>query len=103
YKTRLTLDAVCYTKAPNTLEKLFAQQLRWRRSNVIDYFCGMSHGWKMHPLVGIHYFSLFCLLMIYPVFLIAALFSGAFWACAMIHLGLLSIYAMIYWWKTRDM
>lgn len=102
YKTRLTLDAICYTKVPNTLEKLFAQQLRWRRSNIIDYFCGMSHGWKMHPLVGVHYFSLFCLLMIYPVFLMTSLFSGNFGELFMIHLGLLSIYALIYWFRTTD-
>lgn len=96
YKTRLTLDALCYTKAPSTLSKLFSQQLRWRRSNIIDYICGMSHGWRMHPLVAVHYFSLFCLLMVYPVTLMAALMSGSFFGMFTLHLGLLAIYSVIY-------
>ena len=44
--------------APNTVAKYFSQQLRWRRSNVVDYLGGLSHVWRLHPLLAIHYISM---------------------------------------------
>ena len=35
--TKLTVAAHCRTFVPTTLRAYFSQQLRWRRSNVIDY------------------------------------------------------------------
>src|SRR5690606_31046647 len=42
YRTVCTLDAQCWTVAPPTISKYFAQQLRWRRSNLVDFFGGIS-------------------------------------------------------------
>src|SRR5437867_7343343 len=70
YRTLLTLDAFCYTKAPTTLTAYFNQQLRWKRSNIIDFVCGLQHAWRLHPLVGVHYLSMFALLLVYPFIII---------------------------------
>ncbi|HLU65590.1 MAG TPA: glycosyltransferase family 2 protein, partial [Kofleriaceae bacterium] len=51
YETTMTMAAVCRTLAPATLDSYFAQQLRWRRSNLVDYFGGLSHVWKLHSVV----------------------------------------------------
>jgi len=45
YKTRMTMDAMCFTKAPTTLKGYFNQQLRWKRSNIVDYVVGIGHAW----------------------------------------------------------
>src|SRR4051812_16865760 len=41
YQTLCTLDARCWTVAPNTVAKYFSQQLRWRRSNFVDFLLGL--------------------------------------------------------------
>jgi cellulose synthase/poly-beta-1,6-N-acetylglucosamine synthase-like glycosyltransferase len=103
YRTRLSLDAMCYTKAPETLPKLFAQQLRWRRSNLVDFLCGMSHGWRMPPLVAVHYFALFALMIVYPLFLIGAILDGTVLDAVLVHLGLLAVYGLVYRANSRDL
>ena len=55
YLTTMTLAARCRTFVPNTLGAYFAQQLRWRRSNLVDYAGGVTHMWRLHPLVAINY------------------------------------------------
>ena len=40
YKTRMTMDAFCFTKAPPNLRAYFNQQLRWKRSNIADFIIG---------------------------------------------------------------
>jgi len=100
YKTTLTLDAVCWTVVPNTLTKYFAQQLRWRRSNLIDFFAGLGHAWRLHPIVAMHWLCLFAVLLSYPVIIVENLASGAFWELAVMHLGVLSLLAAVYWKHT---
>ncbi|HET9987166.1 MAG TPA: glycosyltransferase family 2 protein, partial [Kofleriaceae bacterium] len=46
YLTTITLAARCTTAVPTTLLGYFAQQLRWRRSNIVDYACGVTHIWR---------------------------------------------------------
>ena len=46
YLTTMTLDARCCTFVPNTLSGYFSQQLRWRRSNIVDYAGGFSQDRK---------------------------------------------------------
>jgi len=101
YKTRLTLDAICYTKAPPRLGQYFSQQLRWRRSNVVDFLGGITHVWKLHPAVAIHYFSLYTLLLIYPIFLWGTFVTGNYFETAIFHLGILAVFGGVYALQTQ--
>jgi hyaluronan synthase len=53
YGTYINNDAVCWTTVPATLNELFKQQLRWRRSVVRDLFFTVRtlprHVWSLHP------------------------------------------------------
>ena len=72
HRTRLCRDAICYTKVPETFANWFSQQLRWRRSNLVDFLGGF---WQAHRLplpVAIHYTALGCLLFTYPVAVVMA-------------------------------
>lgn len=101
YATSLTLDAVCWTKAPETLGGYFAQQLRWRRSNIVDYLGGLSHVWRVNPLISLHYFSLASLLVLYPMVLVYALMRGTFFETAAMHLAVLTMMGAYHGWMTR--
>ena len=63
HRTRLTLEAACSPVAPDTLSKYFSQQLRWRRSNIVDFALGLGHAWKLQPFVCIHYVALGAMLL----------------------------------------
>ncbi|HEX8790319.1 MAG TPA: glycosyltransferase [Polyangiaceae bacterium] len=101
YQTTNTLDALCWTVAPNTLTKYFAQQLRWRRSNLVDFFCGLSHAWRLHPIVAVHYLSLFAMQIACPVFILENIAAGNFLALAAFNLQILALFGFFYWWDTR--
>jgi cellulose synthase/poly-beta-1,6-N-acetylglucosamine synthase-like glycosyltransferase len=103
YQTTNTLDAVCWTVVPDTLTKYFAQQLRWRRSNLIDYFCGLSHAWRLHPVVAIHYLSLFAMQIACPVFIVDNLIAGNFFELAAFNLQFLALFGFLYWLDTRHL
>lgn len=101
YRTRLQLNAECYTKAPATLTNYFSQQLRWRRSNIVDFIGGIAHIWKLNPLVSLHYLALQTLILSYPVVLWQLYLSGNFFGGFLTHLGILAILALIYGYATR--
>jgi cellulose synthase/poly-beta-1,6-N-acetylglucosamine synthase-like glycosyltransferase len=101
YRTTSTLDAVCWTVVPNTLKKYFAQQLRWRRSNLIDFLCGLSHAWRLHPVVAVHYLSLFAMQVVCPVFIVENLVQGNFFELAAFNLQIVALFALVYWAETR--
>jgi cellulose synthase/poly-beta-1,6-N-acetylglucosamine synthase-like glycosyltransferase len=101
YQTTNTLDAVCWTVAPNTLTKYFAQQLRWRRSNLIDYFCGLSHAWRLHPVVAVHYLSLFAMQIACPIFIVNNIIAGNFWELSAFNLEIVALFGFVYWVETR--
>jgi cellulose synthase/poly-beta-1,6-N-acetylglucosamine synthase-like glycosyltransferase len=103
WETAQTLDAVCYTKAPNTLSKYFAQQLRWRRSNFIDFFGGLSHAWRLHPFVCLHYLSLFAMMLAYPLVIFQKLQEGSFFDLALLNVAILGTFGLIYWRHTRHL
>jgi cellulose synthase/poly-beta-1,6-N-acetylglucosamine synthase-like glycosyltransferase len=103
YRTLCTLDARCWTVAPNTVSKYFAQQLRWRRSNFVDFLLGLGHVWRLHPCVALHYYALFALQIVYPVMLVESLVSGSFWALAVGHLFVLGGLGAVYWLETRKL
>jgi cellulose synthase/poly-beta-1,6-N-acetylglucosamine synthase-like glycosyltransferase len=96
YATINTLDAVCWTVAPDTLPKYFNQQLRWRRSNIVDSLGALSHVWKLHPVVGIHYLSLFAMLLSYPMVVFHSMVRGTFWQACMAHMAVLAFMGTVY-------
>jgi N-acetylglucosaminyltransferase len=101
YLTTMTLDARCQTTVPNTLSSYFSQQLRWRRSNTIDYAGGFTHVWRLNPIIAIHYFSLFALQFAYPLAIVRALASHKFFAALEIHLGIIALMGVYYRWRCR--
>jgi cellulose synthase/poly-beta-1,6-N-acetylglucosamine synthase-like glycosyltransferase len=103
YATTMTTDAICRTDAPTTLSSYFAQQLRWRRSNIVDYFGGLSHVWRIHPVVAVHYYSLFLMFLAYPILMIYALVTQTFWAVMLVHLCVMAILGVYYRVKTRNL
>jgi cellulose synthase/poly-beta-1,6-N-acetylglucosamine synthase-like glycosyltransferase len=103
YETTMTLDAVCRTTAPSGLEAYFAQQLRWRRSNIVDYVGGMSHVWRLHSVVAVHYYSVFGLILAYPVLLLQSLVTGTFWTLMTIHLVWAATLGIIYRTQVRKL
>ncbi len=101
YLTQLELDAGCRTKVPTTIDGYFSQQIRWRRSNIVDFIGGVTHIWRVHPLVAMHFLSINALVLSYPLVLWLSMIYGTFFHAACIHLGVLGAFAMIYWIKTR--
>jgi hypothetical protein len=97
----MTLDAKCRTFVPATLTAYFSQQLRWRRSNIVDYSGAFSHVWRLNPILAIHFFSQMCLLMIYPVAVIRALMSGWFFRAMVYHVCILILMGVYYRWRVR--
>jgi cellulose synthase/poly-beta-1,6-N-acetylglucosamine synthase-like glycosyltransferase len=102
YQTVFTLDAVCWTVAPKTLGGYFNQQLRWRRSNIIDLMGGITHAWKLHPVIAVHYLGLFAILFSYPMVVFHAIVRGTFWQGAAFHSVLLAFFGVIYAYQTRN-
>jgi N-acetylglucosaminyltransferase len=103
YLTTMTLAARARTFVPTTLPAYFSQQLRWRRSNIVDYFGGFSHVWRMNPIIAIHFFSLFALLIIYPIAVMRSLAAFKFFPLLCFHLAILFIFGLIYRWKVRKL
>ncbi|HVY31359.1 MAG TPA: glycosyltransferase [Polyangiaceae bacterium] len=101
YRTLLTLEANCWTVAPNTLPKYFSQQLRWRRSNFIDYMMGITHIWRANPFVALHYVALFALQFSYPLVVVLHIFNHTFWEVAAFHTAVLLALGAIYRWEVR--
>ncbi|HUJ59671.1 MAG TPA: glycosyltransferase [Kofleriaceae bacterium] len=103
YLTTMTLDARCRTFVPSTLMSYFSQQLRWRRSNVVDYAGGFSHVWRLNPVLAIHFFSLFALLIVYPIALGRALESHRFFPSLQLHLEIVAVFGVYYRWRVRKL
>lgn len=103
YLTTMTLTARCATTVPATLSGYFSQQLRWRRSNTIDYAGGFTHVWRLNPVIAIHYFSLFALQFAYPLAIIRALASHKFFEALEIHIGVMAVFGLVYRWKVRKL
>jgi cellulose synthase/poly-beta-1,6-N-acetylglucosamine synthase-like glycosyltransferase len=101
YLTTMTLSARCRTFVPTTLTAYFSQQLRWRRSNIVDYAGGFSHVWRLNPILAIHFFSLFALLLVYPVAIVRALLAHQFFPALVFHLVACVLFGVWYRIKTR--
>ena len=103
WQTTMTLDAVCRTTAPSSLQSYFAQQLRWRRSNIVDYVGGMSHVWRLHSVVAVHYYSVFALILAYPVLLLQSLVTGTFWTLMSVHVIWAAFLGVVYRLQVRKL
>ncbi len=103
YLTTMTLEARCRTFVPSTLSAYFSQQLRWRRSNIVDYAGGVSHVWRLNPVLAIHFFSLFVLLLIYPIAIVRALLSFKFFPGLMTVAMFSVVFGCIYRIRTRKL
>jgi cellulose synthase/poly-beta-1,6-N-acetylglucosamine synthase-like glycosyltransferase len=99
YRTLMTTDAVCFTKAPTQLGPYFNQQLRWKRSNIVDFMGGLTHAWKLHPLLGVHYASMFVLLLVYPFLIWYHLQAGQFGFLVSFHMCIVGVFGVIYYFS----
>ncbi len=97
YRTVMTMDAMCFTKAPTTLRGYFSQQLRWKRSNIVDFACGLGHAWQLHPLLCLQYLSMFLLLLVYPFVIATHVLEGTFFELASFHVAIIAAFGLIYY------
>jgi cellulose synthase/poly-beta-1,6-N-acetylglucosamine synthase-like glycosyltransferase len=102
YLTTFTVAARCRTFVPGTLSGYFSQQLRWRRSNVIDYLGGLSHMWRLNPLLAINYFAMFGVLLAYPVAVMRAIIAHQFLPAVLMHMEILGLFGLYYRWRVRS-
>jgi cellulose synthase/poly-beta-1,6-N-acetylglucosamine synthase-like glycosyltransferase len=103
YLTTMTHSARCRTFVPTTLMGYFSQQLRWRRSNIVDYSGAVSHVWRLNPVLAIHFFAQMALLLVYPIGVIRALSAGWFFEGLKIHLMVVAMFGVYYAWRVRKL
>jgi cellulose synthase/poly-beta-1,6-N-acetylglucosamine synthase-like glycosyltransferase len=103
YLTTMTHAARCRTFVPRTVPDYFSQQLRWRRSNIVDYTGAVSHVWRLNPILAIHFFAQMALLLAYPITVIRALSAGWFFEALQIHLMVVAVFGLYYRWRVRDL
>jgi N-acetylglucosaminyltransferase len=96
FKTRLCFTARCYTKAPADLPTYLSQQLRWRRSNIIDFITAIPHLTRFHPFVLVHYCSIALLLLFYPLTLASQMARLGFVIPMIEHALLVTVFALAY-------
>jgi N-acetylglucosaminyltransferase len=97
YRTVQTIEAMCFTKAMVTLRAYFNQQLRWKRSNIVDFIGGIGHAWNLHPLLCLHYLAMFLLLLVYPFVIAYNIVEGEFFFLAMAHIVVTGALGIVYW------
>ena len=97
YRTRQTMAAMCFTKAPTTLRGYFNQQLRWKRSNIVDYVVGITDAWRLHPLVCLNYLSMLLLLLVYPIVIATHIAHHQFFALTTLHLEVVALFGLVYY------
>jgi N-acetylglucosaminyltransferase len=96
YRTVMTMKAMCFTKAAPTLRGYFNQQLRWKRSNIVDFIIFSTDAWRMHPLICLQYLSMLLLLVIYPFIIITHIEKHEFFELATFHLAVVGLLAFVY-------
>ena len=97
YRTVMTMKAICFTKAATNLRGYFNQQLRWKRSNIVDFVVGIGHAWQLHPLLCLQYLSMLLLLLVYPFVIITHITRGDFFELAMFHVAIISVFSLVYY------
>jgi N-acetylglucosaminyltransferase len=97
YRTVMTMKAMCFTKAATNLRGYFNQQLRWKRSNIVDFVVGIGHAWQLHPLLCLQYLSMLLLLLVYPFVIITHITRGDFFELAMFHVAVIATFSLVYY------
>ncbi|HEU0036260.1 MAG TPA: glycosyltransferase [Kofleriaceae bacterium] len=97
YRTVMTMKAMCFTKAAPTLRGYFNQQLRWKRSNIVDFIVGIGHAWQLHPLLCLQYLSMLLLLLVYPFVIVTHVARGDFFDLAMFHVAVIALFGLVYY------
>lgn len=101
YLTTMTLDARCKTSVPATLSTYFSQQLRWRRSTIVDYAALSTHVIRLNPILVIHFMSLFALLFVFPAVFVIAIVHGKLLPALVVHIKVLCAFGLYYRWHVR--
>src|SRR5215813_4218343 len=101
YLTTMTHDALCWTNAPHRLDSYFSQQLRWRRSNMMDYGGAVSHLWRQSPIIAIHFFSQFAILIAYPCMIVRSIAAHKFFPALTLHTEAVVFFGLLYRWRMR--
>ena len=70
--------------------------MRWRRSNLVDFLGGLTHAWRLHPVVCLHYLSVLALIVAYPVVILHNLVTGSFWDVIAFHLGVVALLGVVF-------
>lgn len=96
YRTRLCFDARCYTKAPANMAAYLNQQLRWRRSNIIDQLTAIPNLHRFSPAVLVHYMSMGMLLFFYPAFLLIKMLEADFMIPVIVHALIVTVFALAF-------
>ena len=97
YRTVMTMKAMCFTKAAHTMKGYFNQQLRWKRSNIVDFIVGIGHAWTLHPLLCLQYLSMLLLLIVYPFVIVMNIQNGDFLQLTMFHVFIVGGFSVIYY------
>jgi N-acetylglucosaminyltransferase len=97
YRTVMTMKAMCFTKAATDLRGYFNQQLRWKRSNIVDFMIGLPHAWTLHPLLCLQYLSMLLLLLVYPFVIMSHVQRGDFFDLAMMHVAVIALFSLVYY------
>jgi cellulose synthase/poly-beta-1,6-N-acetylglucosamine synthase-like glycosyltransferase len=103
YWTTMTLEARCKTTVPATLSQYFSQQLRWRRSSLIDFAGGMSHVWRLNPILAIHFSTIFVLLVVYPIVIIKTVLAAKLMPALVLHIQVIAVFGLYYRWRVRKL
>jgi cellulose synthase/poly-beta-1,6-N-acetylglucosamine synthase-like glycosyltransferase len=103
YLTTMTLDSVCWTQAPSKIGDYLSQQLRWRRSFIIDCFGGVTHMWRLNPIIAVHYFSLCMFVVAYPALLMGSIMHGTLFSLLTRQVVIAAVLGVIYYYKARKL
>jgi hypothetical protein len=59
--------------------------------------------WRLNPVLAIHFFSLFALLLVYPIALVRALAAHKFFPALVLHSEAVAFFGLLYRWRTRKL
>lgn len=103
YLTTMTLEARCWTTVPVRLTNYFSQQLRWRRSTIVDYAGLLSHVLRLNPILIVHFMALFALLFIYPTAVVISMMRSSFMPALLLHVQVMAVFGVYYRWHARKL
>ncbi len=103
FGTRLCFSARCFTKAPTDMAGYLNQQLRWRRSNMVDLISAIPHLNRFNVMVLVHYLAMGTLLFFYPLFLLVKFLELQFVMPMIWHALLVTVFAVCYEFSKRSL